>query len=107
MKLEADRLKINADSKDISFVTVSAVDKRGYFCPDADNLLNFKVSGEGVFKAACSGDATSLEQFHIPEMKLFSGKLVVLVQSTEKSGSIKLEAGSEGLKTAAIKIKTV
>ena len=107
LKLEADRLKINADSKDISFVTVSAVDKRGYFCPDADNLLNFKVSGEGVFKAACSGDATSLEQFHIPEMKLFSGKLVVLVQSTEKSGSIKLEAGSEGLKTAAIKIKTV
>jgi beta-galactosidase len=48
------------------------------------------------------GDATSLEQFHLPAMKLFSGKLVVLVQSTEEAGKIKLSVTGKGLKSSKI-----
>jgi beta-galactosidase len=46
------------------------------------------VSGAGTFKAACNGDATSLEPFTQPQMKLFSGKLVVIVQSSKQKGDI-------------------
>ncbi|WP_207531873.1 DUF4982 domain-containing protein [Desertivirga arenae] len=103
--LEADRSEINADGKDISFVTVSVVDERGVLCPEAGNQLNFKVNGNGVYRAACNGDATSLEQFHLPTMKLFSGKLVVLVQSTTSPGDIKLSVDGKGLQGADLLLK--
>lgn len=103
--LEPDRTTITADGEDISFVTVSAVDKAGNLCPTAANQLTFNVSGAGTYRAACNGDATSLALFHLPTMKLFNGKLVVLVQSTKLAGDIKLEVASKGLKTAAMNIQ--
>ena len=96
--LQPDRYTISADGKDLSFVTVSVVDKNGNLCPTATHQLNFKVEGEGKFKAVANGDPTSLELFHLPTMKLFSGKLVVIVQSTTEVGNIKLSVKSEGLK---------
>jgi len=107
IKLEADRNEIKADGKELSFITVSLTDKNGNPCADATNELAFKVSGAGYFKAACSGDPTSVEQFHLPKMKLFSGKLVVLVQSDEKPGNIILEVSGKGLKTSKITIKSL
>lgn len=87
LELSADRTSIAADGKDLAYVTVTVVDKNGIPCPTAANRLHFRVSGEGRFKAVCNGDATSLEMFHLPTMKAFSGKLVVLVQSSEKAGN--------------------
>ncbi|WP_442846436.1 DUF4982 domain-containing protein [Leeuwenhoekiella sp. H156] len=104
LKLEADRTTLNADGKDLAFVTVSVVDKNGIPCPTATNQLNFKVTGAGSFRAACNGDATSLELFHKPTMQVFSGKLVVLVQSSEKRGTIQLEVSGKGLKSESIKL---
>jgi len=105
--LDADRKTVNADGKDISFVTVSVVDKNGVPCPTATNQLQFDVTGKGNFRAVCNGDATSLELFHKPTMKLFSGKLVVLVQSTKETGDITLKVKGKGLKSGSIQITSI
>lgn len=105
--LDADRKIVNADGKDISFVTVSVVDKNGVPCPTATNQLQFDVTGKGNFRAVCNGDATSLELFHKPTMKLFSGKLVVLVQSTKEVGNISLKVKGKGLKSGSIQITSI
>ena len=104
--LTPDRTELSADGKDLAYVTVSVVDKNGHPCPDAVNQLNFKVSGKGSYRAACNGDATSLELFHLPTMKLFSGKLVVTVQTTNEKGDIDLKVSGKGLKSASIKLKS-
>ena len=65
------------------------------------------MSGSGTYRAACNGDATSLEMFHKPTMKLFSGKLVVLVQSTQQSGDITLTVTSEGLEDGEVILSSV
>ena len=82
---------LNADGTDLAFVTVSLLDKDANECPLADDELTFEVTGAGIFKAACNGDATSLESFTQPQMKLFSGKLVVVVQSKKQKGDITLK----------------
>ena len=82
---------LNADGNDLAFITVSLLDKDGNECPLADDELTFEVKGAGTFKAACNGDATSLEPFTQPQMKLFSGKLVVIVQSSKQKGDIILK----------------
>jgi beta-galactosidase len=102
LKLEADRTTIDANGKDISFVTVSVVDKEGNLCPTAAVPLRFNVKGKGTFRAACNGDATSLELFHLPTMKTFSGKLVVLVESTKEAGNIELSVSGKGLKEGKV-----
>lgn len=103
--VQPDRSTLAADGNDISFVTVSVVDKNGNPCATADNQLNFSVSGHGTYRAACNGDASSLEQFHLPTMKLFSGKLVVLVQSAQTAGPLTLTVEGKGLKTAVVQLQ--
>jgi len=104
--LEADRTELDADGRDISFVTVSVVDEKGNPCYTANDQLTFSVSGNGTYRAACNGNATSLEQFHLPTMKLFNGKLVVLVQSGNKAGPIKLSVKGNKLKTVELVIRS-
>jgi beta-galactosidase len=64
------------------------------------------VKGAGSYRAGANGDPSSLDLFHLPQMHLFNGKLVAVVESTEKSGTITLEATANGLKKASIKIQT-
>lgn len=90
LQLDADRSVIKADGNDLAFVTVSLTDKNGTLCPNANDNLHFEVNGAGTFRATCNGDATSLQSFTQPEMQLFSGKLVVVVQNNGKPGTIKL-----------------
>jgi len=107
IQLEADRQAIKANGKDLCFVTATIVDADGNPCPTASQRLNFNVKGKGKFKAACNGDATSLEVFHEPTMKTFSGKLVVLVQSSTRAGNIDLIVSGDGLQKESIRISSI
>ena len=104
--LTPDRKVLAADGSDMAFVTVQAVDKEGNPCPLADNELRFAVKGAGTYRAACNGDATSVEIFHRPVMHLFNGQLVVLVQAGEEAGEITLSVSGKGLKTARLTLET-
>ena len=98
---------LTADGEDLAFVTVSLTDKDGRLIPNAADQLTFEVSGAGSFEAVCNGDATSLESFKKPTMKLFSGQLVVVVRSSQQSGTLTLKVTDKkrGLK-ASTNIKT-
>ena len=82
---------MKADGQDLAFVTISLVDKNGTLIPYASDQLKFEVSGAGTFRAVCNGDATSLEPFTKPTMKLFNGQLVVIVQAGKKKGQLTLK----------------
>ena len=105
LKLEADRTVLCSDGEDLAYVTVSLIDKDGTEIPDAADQLTFEVKGAGSFRAACNGDATSLESFTQPSMKLFSGKVVVTVQAGQKAGKLMLTVKDKTNKR--IKAKTI
>ena len=90
--LKADCATLKADGADLAFITVSLEDANGTFCPTLSDDITIEVSGEGVFEAACNGDATSLQSMRQPTMKLFSGKAVFVVRSTTQSGTIQVTA---------------
>lgn len=104
--LEADRNVISADGKDLSFITVSVVDRNGNPCPNVNELVKFNVKGAGSYRAGANGDPSSLDLFHLPQMHLFNGKLVAIVESSETPGTITLEANAKGLRKGSIKIQT-
>ena len=106
IELSVDRATIKADGRDLAFVTVSVVDKDGNLCPMADNKISYSVKGAGKYRAGANGDPTSLELFHEPRMRVFSGMMTAIVESSEKAGTITLTATAKGLKSASITIKT-
>ena len=83
--------QLKADGDDMAFVTVSLTDEAGTLIPQASDQLEFEVTGAGCFEAVCNGDATSLESFKAPTMKLFNGQLVVVVRSAKQPGTLTLK----------------
>ena len=98
---DKNRPVLTADGDDMAFVTVSLTDEQGTLIPDAQDKLTFTVSGAGTFEAVCNGDATSLEPFRQPTIKLFNGQLVCIVRSAREAGELTLTVsdGSRSLRS--------
>lgn len=104
IELVTGRSSLQADGKDLAYVTLRIVDKDGNLCPNDGRLVSFKVKGAGKYRASANGDPTCLDLFHKPEMHAFGGMLTVIVQSGEKTGEIELQATAKGIKTGTIRI---
>ena len=103
--LSADRTKIAADGKDLSFITVTVADKTGMQVPRTNNRIKFSVEGPGEIVATDNGDATSFESFQSPERNAFNGLALVIVRSKPgMAGSIKVTATADGLVAATTTI---
>lgn len=99
-----DHKEINADGTDLSFVTVKVVDKEGTVVPQTDNMVNFKLEGQGTIVGVDNGDPVSHLSLKGNKMKAFHGLCLAVVQSNETPGTIKLTAISEGLEPASVEI---
>lgn len=100
IRLTPDRTRIKGDGKDLSFITIEALDKQGNLCPLADNKISFKIEGAGFLAGSDNGNPQSFEPFKAGYQKLFFGKAMVILQSREEKGTIRLTASSDGLKIA-------
>jgi beta-galactosidase len=103
--LKADRNVIQADGNDLSFVTATIVDKNGITVPDANNLVQFKISGQGFIAGVDSGDPTSHESFKGDKHTALNGLALAIIQSNEKKGKITLTATADGLVSSTIMIE--
>ena len=100
LKLQPDRKKILADGRDLSFVTVTVVDKNGVPAPRAASPIHFEIEGPGEIVATDNGDPTSFESFQSHDRKAFNGHCLVIIRAQAGlSGKITLTATADGLKT--------
>jgi beta-galactosidase len=106
IELSADRKTIKADGKDLSFITVKVLDAQGNLVPDAANLINFKITGEGFIAGVDNGLQTSLEPFKASYRRAFNGLCLAIIQAKEKAGKISLTASAAGLQTAVTVIES-
>jgi beta-galactosidase len=104
IKLTADRNVIEADGKDLSFITIDILDEKGNLVPNADNLVNFELEGNAFIAGVDNGSQTSHEPFKANYRKAFNGKCLVVIQSSGKPGKIILKAISNGMQEATVTI---
>lgn len=105
LELSADRSTINADGKDLSFVTVRVLDKDGNLIPDADHLINFKLEGDAKIAAVDNGSPISHESFQANHRKAFNGLALVIIKAGEKASKLTLTASSAGLQSAIVELQ--
>lgn len=107
IRLVPDRDIIASDGRDLSYVTVEIVDKDGNLCPWAENEISFQVEGAGFNAGVDNGSPISLEPFRSNKRKAFYGKALLVVQSNNQNGKIKITASSPGLKTNTVILQAV
>ncbi len=106
LALKADRASIAADGRDLSFVEVDIVDAPGVIVPQANNRVDFTISGPGALVGLDGGDATNHDSYKGTSHAAFSGKLMAIVQSTTTAGKITLKATSGSLTGSSVDITT-
>jgi beta-galactosidase len=104
--LSPDRTAIHADAQDVSVVDVMAVDAKGRVVPTADDVIEFDLDGPGRIIGVGNGDPSSHEPDKAHQRRLFCGYAQVIVQSENKSGTLKLTAVSGNLKKDTVKISS-
>lgn len=97
LNIKADKYNLSANGADLSFVEITAADESGNPVENATNRILVKVTGEGRLIGLDNGDSTDLDQYKGVSKRLFSGKLMAIVASTNKAGEILIEASSKGL----------
>jgi len=105
IELLADRSVINADGKDLSFITVKILDKDGNVVPDADNKVDFKLNGNAFIAGVDNGDPVSHDPFKADYRKAFHGLALAIVQAKEIPGDVTFTATSKGLAPATVVVK--
>jgi beta-galactosidase len=106
IRLLADRSRISADGQDLSFVTVEITDAEGNIQPNAGNRLHFAISGPGVIAGVDNGNGKDPDPYTGTERNAFHGRSLVVIRSTRDAGKIRLEAGSQGMTSACITIRS-
>jgi beta-galactosidase len=102
IELTADRLQLQADGKDLSFLTIRVLDADGNLVPDAAHLVKFAVTGPGFVAGVDNGYQASLEPFKANYRKAYNGLCLAIVQTREQGGTITVQATAEGLAPASI-----
>ncbi len=106
IRLEADRNSIQADGLDLSYIAATIVDANGIPCPNAANMVNFEIEGNGTIAGVGNGDPRSLTSLKGSHMEAFTGKLMLIIQSSEAAGEIRITASAEGMKDTQIVIQS-
>jgi beta-galactosidase len=107
LQASADRSSIDADGRDLSFVTLRVVDANGVTVPRASQRIRFSVEGPGELVATDNGDPSNLEAFHTPERDTFNGLCLAIVRAKPgQRGAITLRATAEGLAPTAIEVRS-
>ncbi|MGD8777895.1 MAG: glycoside hydrolase family 2 TIM barrel-domain containing protein [Ignavibacteria bacterium] len=106
IRLSTESKVINAEVRGVANIKVEILDSEGNVVPTVDNLVKFSIEGEGKIIGVGNGNPEDYDSYQASQRKAYHGLALVVIQSTQREGDIKLVATSEGLKEATITIKT-
>ena len=81
------------------------MDAEGRLQPDADQEVQFSISGPGVIAAVGNGDGQDDASYQGDRRKLFQGRALVVVRTSRQSGPITVKARTPGLSDGSVTIQ--
>ena len=105
--LTADKTEMKADGSDLIFVSIQAADAQGNPVQNANNRLTISVAGAGRLVGLDNGDSTDRDSYKGDSKRLFSGKLLAIIQADDTHGPIVVTAASRGIPTAGLQLKSL
>ncbi len=102
IKLTPERRDIASDGHDLCYIAVDITDLEGNINYNAMDKVTFSIKGDGEIVGVDNGDPYTKERYKYAtgqtwSRSAFNGKALVIVRSTQKSGSFTLTAQGSGL----------
>ena len=104
--LHAEKSQLEQDGQDLLYLYFDVLDKDGNWVPTASNQLYFQIEGPARIVGVDNGRQASRERYKAQKngrfkRKAFHGRGVLLVQSLEQAGQVRVKASARGLETAS------
>ncbi len=93
---------IKADGKDLLFLEIGTVDEQGNPVENACDRVRVQVTGAGRLVGLDNGDSTDYDSYKTDSRRLFSGKLLAMIQSVGEPGEILVQVSARGLIGASL-----
>jgi beta-galactosidase len=106
IRLTVDRNMISADQRDVAHVKVEVVDENGYVIPTANELVQLKVEGAGTLIGFDNGNPSDHTSMKSSQRRTFNGLALAVIQGSDKTGKIRVEAIAPSIKGATVEINT-
>ncbi|MFC2089693.1 glycoside hydrolase family 2 TIM barrel-domain containing protein [Bacteroidota bacterium] len=102
--LEADKEEFIADGQDVVHIKTTVADTKGIKVARSTHLINYTINGPGAIKVIDNGNPTDSTPYNSTSKRLYKGSQLVIVQSTVEPGDLTINASSEGLRSATVKV---
>lgn len=106
IELLPDSARLSADGQDIVHIEFRVVDADGVRVPDAENEVNFEVSGPAKIIGLENGNLDTTEPYGTEKRQAFRGRGLAILQSTRTAGKIILKARASHLASAVITLES-
>ena len=104
--LHTKKTKLEPDGQDLLYLYFDILDKDGNWVPTASNQLYFKIEGPARIVGVDNGRQASRERYQAQKngrfkRKAFHGRGVLLVQSLDQAGHVRVKVSARGLEPAS------
>jgi beta-galactosidase len=103
--LSTEKKTVGNTWDDVCYITATIVDENNVECLNADNQIEFNVTGAGVLAGADNGDLTATESFLSNKRFSYKGRCIAIVKANAATGKINIVASTSNLKPANLVIE--
>lgn len=96
-----------ANSRDLAYLEISALDAEGVEVANAQNRVNVTVKGPARLVGLDNGDSSDLDSYKGNSRRLFGGKLLAIIETTDEEGDIEVTVSGKGLEEANYSLRSV
>jgi beta-galactosidase len=97
IELIPNKVEAKANNNDVIHIETNLIDIKGTFQPYADNVISYTIDGPGKIIGVDNGDPLDISDYKTNTRKAFRGKCLLMVQTTDSKGQIRIKANSEGI----------
>ena len=100
LKITAEPGSLPTGQNDLAYYNVEVLDENGLLVPDAENTIEFELSGPCRLQSVASENPKDMHSFQQAKVNTFRGRCQLIVRLDETGGEVVVTAKSEGLKSA-------
>lgn len=96
-----------ANGRDLFFVEIGTRDEKGNPVENAVDCVTVQVEGAGHLVGLDNGDSTDEDSYKGNSRRLFSGKLLAIIETGTIPGAVRISVSGKGLKSAELVCEAV
>jgi len=102
-----DKKSLKPDKQDLAHVFINICDKEGNTIYSADNEITCEITGPVKLLGMEDSNPSNIEDYKDNQQHAYHGKLLIYLQSTDKTGKVTVTLTSRGLESTIMQLEVI